>query len=251
MRRSSSGSVWLYNIITLVMLGVSGAVTIAMLMIASDPSTPVNPFPPRIGPLPTVYRIPSSTPTIPRPTLPPTWTATLTGTPAASATLSPTPTITYTPTDTATPLPTPTYTPTPSFTPTITPLASDTPTPSPTPPYPYALRNSSIEYRANFANKAGCDWAGIAGQVLKENGKHKTGLIVHVWNPGLDERVKSGDAPDYGESGWERSVNDHPVDVIFYVQLEDSSLKPLSEVVAVQMIASCDKNLAYLVFQEQ
>jgi hypothetical protein len=249
MRRPSSGSVWLYNIITLVMLGVSGAVTIAALMIASDPSTPINPFPPRVGPLPTVYMIPSSTPTIPRPTLPPTWTATLTGTPAASATLSPTPTITYTPT--ATPLPTPTYTPTPSFTPTITPLVSDTPTPSPTPPYPYALRNSSIEYRANFANKAGCDWAGIAGQVLRENGKHKTGLIVHVWNAGLDERVKSGDAPDYGESGWERSVNNHPVDVVFYVQLEDTSLKPLSEVIAVQMIASCDKNLAYLVFQEQ
>jgi hypothetical protein len=110
------------------------------------------------------------------------------------------------------------------------------------------LQNNKVRYQANFANSAGCSWAGLAGQVFDINGNHQTGLRIHITGGGIDDYVTTGSNTNYGASGWERSVNNAPTSGIFYVQLESSSGTLLSAVVTVQMYDDCEMNLALVNF---
>jgi len=116
-------------------------------------------------------------------------------------------------------------------------------------PFPYTVEGPF--YRPNnIANYAGCNWLGLAGEVFGSNGEPQAGLIIHVWGGGIDELVYSGGAPAYGPSGWERSLDDHPKEGIFFVQLHDGT-RPLSPVVEVRTRDDCFGNLVIINFHQQ
>lgn len=190
--------------------------------------------------------VPSQTPTNTPNALLPTWTPK-----AEEPTPEPLPTNTRRPTlepsitpTLPTKTPTPTATNTPTSTPTETPIGP-TPTSSPTKSaFPFTKSDTSPFYIQNFANNAGCDWMGIAGEVLDLNrnpvvGNHR----IHVWGSGIDERLTAGTAPAYSPSGWEQFLFDSPVIRDYNVQLETTNGTPVSQVYSVQTRASCNQNL--------
>lgn len=236
-----------YNFITAVMVALSVVVCCSALFVAASTLTQGGP----IAAEPTLFNFPTVTPTLAAPTANPTWTATLRPTLTSTPTITPTPTVTQTPRPGEMPSPSPTSeggetpTPTPEATEAVTPTGTPTPL-----PYDYVLRNDEIVYTSNFANAAGCSWAGIAGVIYNRQGEHKTGVIVHVTGSGLDERRTSGTKPEYGLSGWEVYLADHPIAATYTVQLENSEGEALSAPVTVQTRDSCDQNLAFLVFDK-
>lgn len=169
-----------------------------------------------------------------------------TGLPTATNTRRPTAVPSITPT-----FPPPTLTPTPTNTATPT----ETPGPSPTPtntrsPFPFTRDASSPQYLQNFANNAGCNWMGIAGEVLDLNrnpvpsGQYQ----VHVWNCGIDTRAPVGGAPAYSPSGWEQFIFNAPVVRTCNVQLETVNGTAVSEAYSVTTRASCNQNLTLFSF---
>lgn len=191
--------------------------------------------------------VPSLTPTMTPNALLPTWTPQ-----APEPTPEPLPTNTRRPTlePTATPTlpsrtPTPTATNTPTNTPTSTPLGP-TATTSPTrSSFLFTKSDSSPFYLQNFANNAGCDWMGIAGEVLdlSRNPVASGSFQVHVWGSGIDARLTVGTAPAYSPSGWEQFLFDSPVIRDYNVQLETNSGTAVSQAYSVQTRASCNQNL--------
>lgn len=149
------------------------------------------------------------------------------------------------------PPPTPTSTPsdTPTPTPTEGPSATVTATRS---AFPFTKSSVSPIYLQNFANNAGCNWLGIAGEVLDLNRNPvPTGSYrVHVWGSGIDERVTVGTAPNYSPSGWEQFVHNAPALRDYTVQLESTEGTPVSQAFAVQTRASCNENLVYFIFEQ-
>ncbi len=191
---------------------------------------------------------PVATPTAPQ-QLDATWTP-----PAPQSTAPPTATNTRRPT--AIPSITVTFPP-PTNTPTITPspTATDTPGPPPTvtvtrAPYPFTKSDTSPMYLQNFANNAGCEWMGIAGEVLDIVGNPVGAgqYRVHVWGSGIDERVPVGGAPAYGPSGYEQFLFNAPVIRDYNVQLETNSGSAVSQVYSLQSRASCNQNLVIFHF---
>lgn len=166
--------------------------------------------------------------------------------PAPVNTLQPTLTPSVTPTfppatPTRTPTPTPTDTPTPGPSPTATPTFSA---------YPFTKDSNSPDYLQNWANTAGCNWMGVAGEVFDlDNSPVASGqYVVHVWDSGIDKRVKVGDAPTYGPSGYEQFLYDVPRIQEQNIQLETASGTAVSQVYRVQTRASCRENLVWFTF---
>ncbi len=91
----------LFNVLTLIMLGLTVLTLAYYIFILLNPTTPLNPFPPaeRVA----LLIFPTATPLPIGLAAPPTWT------PTTTPTATPTPPSTFTPT--ATPTPTPTYPP--------------------------------------------------------------------------------------------------------------------------------------------
>jgi hypothetical protein len=181
--------------------------------------------------------------------LPPTSTPQTSGSTATTAPLG-----------TLRPTLTPSVTPTfPPPTPTRTPTSTPTPTPSPGPsptvtntrsPFPFTKDLESPRYLQNYANSAGCNWLGIAGEVFDLAGNPvSSGLYqVHIWDGGIDERVPVGGSLAYGPSGYERFLFDSPRVQDHNIQLETASGTAVSQVYRVQTRASCNQNLLYFVF---
>lgn len=223
--------------------------TVAGLFPEQPTSTPVPTLaPPTVA---AVAEIPTFTPTPTEDPLQPTFT------PAATATrgrLTETPTRAPTLTPSATPLlPTRTSTPTPTNTPTATPTEGPSPTATYTrSPFPFNKSPDSPIYLRNYANTAGCDWLGVAGEVQDTNGNPVPPgqYRVHIYGSGIDERRDVGSAPAYGPSGWEQFVFDAPVIRSYNLQLETSNGTAVSQVYQVQTRASCNENLLYFIFQQ-
>lgn len=181
--------------------------------------------------------------------LPPTLTplpAQASATPVPINTLRPTLTPSVTPTfppatPTRTPSPTPTDTPTPG------PSATATATFS---PFPFTKDLRSPQYLQNFANTAGCNWMGVAGEVfdLEGNPVAPGQYVVHIWDGGVDQRAVVGDAPAYGPSGYEQFLFDAPRVQDHNIQLETSNGTAVSQVYRIQTRASCNQNLVYFTF---
>jgi hypothetical protein len=185
--------------------------------------------------------------------LPSAWTAT----PTATLTGSPTPrnTPSITPTPSLTPTFNPTNTPTATNTPTSTPTSTPTPGPSPTPtntrsPYPFTLDQNSPMYTANYANNAGCNWLGVAGQVFDLNGDPVAAGAYLVWvtENGVNEQRYTGSVLAYGPSGWEVYLFDRPRVQTHRIQLFSPSGTPVSEVYEFTTRASCNQNLVLVNF---
>ncbi len=205
---------------------------------------------------------PSLTPTLAQlavvPTLPPSATPEVvraTFTPIPSQTSGP-----LAPTNTRRPTLTPSITPTfPPFTPTRTPspTPTHTPTPGPSPtatntrsPFPFTKSPDSPIPLANYANNAGCNWLGIAGEVFDLNGNPvgSSTYQVHVWDSGVDVRAPVGGATAYGPSGYEVYLFDAPRVQSHNVQLETVNGTAVSQIYRVTTWASCNQNLLYFVF---
>lgn len=172
-------------------------------------------------------------------------------------TATPQPSNTPAPTRTPTPIPTfptRTPTPTPTNTPTLTPTPTPTgPTPTPKPTrsaFPFTKSDISPFYLQNSANSAGCDWLGIAGEVLDLTGNPVPvgRYVVHVWGEGVDTKVIAGSAPAYSDSGWEVFLFNAPVVREYNVQLESENGTAVSQLYRVQTKASCNENLVRLDF---
>lgn len=195
-----------------------------------------------------VAQVPTSTSTSP-PSLGPTWTpqgpgatAMATATNTRRPTAEPSITVTFPPaTNTPTITPSPTATETPGPPPTVTVTRA---------PYPFTKMDTSPMYLQNFANNAGCEWMGIAGEVLDlvgnpvGSGQYR----VHIWGSGIEERVPVGGAPAYGPSGYEQFLFNAPVIRDYNVQLETNNGSAVSQVYSVQSRASCNQNLVIFNF---
>ncbi|HQE94139.1 MAG TPA: hypothetical protein PLH19_15725 [Anaerolineae bacterium] len=221
----------LFNVLSLVMLGLTVITLLCYLMIAINPYLPFNPFPP---PPRQIAVVATNTPT-----------PTLAHSPVATWTLTPTPTIT--------PTPPPSFTPTPTRTPTpITPSPTATSTATPTPrvtrspwPFTYELTYETPVYS--------CNWMGVAGTVVDIDGKALKGYPVHVWGGGIDVVVNSGDNQRYGDSGWEQFFLNYPQELngVFRVQIHDKdnpNHPPVSPEIVLNFQGVCSKSLAYIVF---
>jgi hypothetical protein len=176
----------------------------------------------------------------------------------ASPVASDTPIASWTPEPSRTPRPTSTQrsTATPSVTPGPSPTFPPTWTPAPTegPPlptrsnYPFALKDNEIVYTEYFFG-SGCDWLGIAGLVQDKEGNPITGLPVVLNGGGLQNQVTySGNAPAYGESGWEHFLDNKVKEGIFTVQLYSNQGEPISDPVEVHTREDCRANLVMITF---
>lgn len=228
-----------YNLLSLVILGLTGIMLLCYLAIAVNPYSRLNPFPPQVQERLIVAT--ETPPVTPSRTLPATWT------PTATATATPTPPPSFTPTTTPTPAPTRTLDPT-EEPPTPEP---DTPTPTITPrvtrsphPFSYELRYETPYY--------GCAWTGVAGVVVDIDGNHLSGYPVHVWGGGIDVVVYSGDKQLYGDSGWEQFFNNSPMAAsgVFRVQIhaKDGNHAPISQEIVLDYPGYCSSALARIVF---
>jgi len=149
----------------------------------------------------------------------------------------------------------PTRTPTKTPTATATGTALPTPTGSPTvtrAPFEYTRTLAATRYTGNYANSAGCNWLGIAGEVFDIDGAPvRYGLVrVHVWGSGVDQRVLTGTQRGYGPSGWEVYLGDIPRIQTHSIQLELISGKPVSDIFSVRTRSSCNENLVQFDFEQ-
>lgn len=238
----------LWNLFTVLTLLAVMIVAGVFLMIFINPRSSLNPFPP--ASLPVSFEMPTATPTL-RSLLPPTWTP--------LPTLEPT--LTYTPRPTATLPPTPTsfsiYTLTP-------PAPTEPPQATPTRAskgYQFVVQKGNPLAIANIAHaEQGCNWMGVAGQVLDMSGAAKTQLIV-VLGGTLDGKMVhpsgvlyslSGVAPQYGQAGYEFVLADTPVASkgTLWVQLLNQSEQPVSDKVYFDTQVDCEKNLTLINFKQ-
>jgi len=233
--QSSDNNDRLWNGLTTIALGLTVLVIIYYTIVFISPS--LAPFGKKSEPAVFALR---NTPA-PRPT------RVVTDTPKAAPP-------TWTPAPSRTPGPTPTARParatrTPRPTIFFTPFPSDTPTPKPTiHPWPFRLSDDGITFmRYPFSSE--CNWLGIAGEVLDQEGEHIPGISVVLNGGGLQNIVtQSGQAPDYAPSGWEHFVDSQIKEGIFLIQLWNQG-QPVSEQVEVRTKRDCRANLAYLVFE--
>jgi hypothetical protein len=100
-------------------------------------------------------------------------------------------------------------------------------------------------YLQNFANSGGCDWLGVAGELLNQAGDPIAGnqYQAHIWNEDDYFVTGVGDAPAYGPSGWEQVLFNAPVIRDYEIQLRQSNGVAVSPVYSFQTRSSCNQNL--------
>ena len=234
---SRTAVLW-YLLTALALLGV-GCVAIIFTLIFLNPYSSLNPFPPPT--LPAALQVPSPTPTNPIFELPSTWTPT----PTIAPTITNTPEPTATLPDTPTPIP---LTATPTMTPT-------------TPPggYPFGVRRGFPKAIENIYHpELGCNWMGVAGQVVDMSDGPVTGLIIRLGGglPGIDipenTITLTGVAQSYGRSGYEFKLADYPIASrnSLWVQLLNQAGVPLSDKVYFETFNDCAKNLILVDFKQ-
>lgn len=230
----------LWRRLTLVTLGLTALVFLCYLVAFVSPSL-------LSGFLPTQKPTPTPAVALALPTPKPTVRATDT----PLRTWTPLPTKTPQPTETPRNTPSPSRRPgsTPTFPPTWTPeLPSGTPPPTRS-NYPFALQDNEIIYTQYFFSSE-CNWLGIAGQVVDKEGNPLVGLPVVLNGGGFQNHVTySGNAPAYGESGWEHFLDTKVKEGDFTIQLYSNEPQPISDQIQVHTRADCRVNLIMIVFE--
>ncbi len=254
--RGGGCAVSLFNILAVMFVVATFIVLVVVIFLVAVPDNPIvaalgintapEPEPTRleVAVVPTIT--PSSTAgvVLPSTSTPPPSQNTATVSPLNTLRPTLTPSITPTfppPTPTRTQTPTPTATPSPGPSPTATNTRS---------PFPFTKDVQSPRYLQNYANSAGCNWLGIAGEAfdLQGNPVANGTYQVHIWDGGVDVRVPVGGSPAYGPSGFEQFLFDSPRVQDHNIQLETSSGTAVSQVYRIQTRASCNQNLLYFVF---
>lgn len=221
----------MWDMLSILVLMITACLAGYFLLIFINPNSSLNFLPPAGG----GSQFPTATPTFIQ--LEPTWTA--------SATLFVTPTNT----------PRPTFTPLPTNTPFSLVPPTRTPRPTNTPRAPFTASASNVESTLIHPELA-CNWAGIGGTVVDNNGSHVIGTVV-VLRGSLDgklieQQTVSGINKEYGQSGFEFVLGSAPVATTktLYVQLVDQSNLPLSDPFYVTTSSDCGKNLVLVRFKK-
>lgn len=237
--RKKKGSPGLTILAMLILLGAFIMVGF-FVAIFINPYVFFNPFPPEA--IPTALEFPTATPTLLQ--LPATWTSTPTLEPPPTSTLAAT------------------WTPQPSDTPFLNPLFTPTKTPIPTKsavptgaPYSHTMVYQASTY---YHPDAGCNWLGVAGQVLDQNNSPVLFITVVLggYLPGvtLDTPIvgMSGTVSAYGQSGFEFVLADKTIisSKTLWIQLKDQSDQPLTEQIYFDTKKECDQNLVLFRFKK-
>jgi len=251
----------LWNIATIVVLIGTLALGILFLDIFISPTSSLNPFPP--SPAPTLLQFPTAT--ITPLSLPATWTPSPTVAPSETPTPRPTYTLepSFTPfylttqenTPTQTEISTITSTTTPIQTLITTTLATPTASPSPT----GMAFAATVDYIASttYHPDSGCNWMGVAGQVVDKNNSPILYLSIRLGgkegDQPIDFRGLSGTAPTYGQSGFEFVLGIKPIASTqsLWIQLFDQQdIMPLTDKVYLDSFEDCAKNLIMVRFKK-
>ncbi len=231
-----SGMVW--NIFTILVLFITLVIVILVVTVFINPYISFNPFPPPT--LPVRMMLDTSTPT-PINVLPPTWT--------------------------------------PRIEPSLTPTEIQISTMAPealediqviegeedelviTGDMPIVLHEGSPKYipSTSFHPDLGCNWLGVAGQVIDINGAPVLGLIIEVG--GLLDGKRIGDptllqatglATAYGDAGYEVKLADEPIASVgtLWIQVMDQAGLPLSAKIEFDTYEDCERNLVIIYFKQ-
>lgn len=253
------GNIIVNFLTVMVLLSSCGSVAYAATVF-SDPYIFINPFPPPTPVSIAVLPTSTATPTFSTfPTFPPTATASRTPTNTPQPTDTPAATFTETFTDTPQATATDDLTQIAQLTekvPTNTSEPTNTFTPVPTPSktrsvFPFTVQGGGPTPTQNYANSAGCNWMGIAGQPLNLDGNGIPQMMVHLEGGGIDADAITGSKNAYGPGGYEFFLNNRPVQTTgeYRIQLFDRDGKtPLSDVVVVDTYADCSRNLLLVYF---
>lgn len=155
--------------------------------------------------------------------------------------------------------------PTAPFTATVAPAVPPTavftpeavrPAPSPTAStIMFRLQHGAPAYAPNiFHQEAGCNWLGVGGQVLGEDGAPLQNLVVELGGSLAGEEISmlslTGTAPVYGDGGYEFTLADRPAtsDRTLWLQVHDLENTPLSEKVYFSTYDDCNLNMIVITF---
>lgn len=234
-RKRPTSIVW--NVLTILVLISMVCIVSVFFLIYVDPNSNLNPFPP-----PTLYPsiAPATITVTPRFTLVPSWTPT---------------NVLIQVTDTPGPIHTPIVTTSILENPTaVAPDVAGT-----TDEFAFVLQQGSPSAIAGtqFHPDAGCKWTGVAGQAMSLNGEAVRGLFVQLGGtiPGvasMDNLTMTGLAPQYGQGGFEFTLDDALVasNNTLWIQLLDQQNLPLSNRIYFNTYDDCEKNLIIIYFDQ-
>jgi hypothetical protein len=161
-----------------------------------------------------------------------------------------TPQITETPEITSTPSLTNTPGPSPTATITVSPTITAT-------PWPYSLQLGTPALSPNFAHAdLGCNWTGVAGQVISASGDPVTNLVISIrgtFNGGMVNAVGLSGFPGasaYGPGGFEIQLGTSPVESnnTLTIQVLDLQANPLTAPIPFSTSSNCEQNLVVINF---
>lgn len=141
---------------------------------------------------------------------------------------------------------------------TITPSLTPSVTPSPTLELlPFVLIGEPETMSSALLRPSlGCEWLIIAGQVWDLQDAPVLGLTLHLYGEldgfAIDQYALTGSATDYGESGYEFTLENLVVasqDALF-IQLVDTNGIPFSHPYALETFNDCQKNLILVNFKQ-
>ena len=102
----------------------------------------------------------------------------------------------------------------------------------------------------------GCDWLVIAGQVCDLQDSPVLGLTLHLFGEldgfTIDRFALTGSAPDYGQSGYEFTLENLVVNSkgSLFIQLVNTNGIPFSHPYALETFEDCQKNLILVNFKQ-
>ena len=234
--RSSGGGMSMWDMLSILVLMLTGAIVVYFLIIFIFPTSSLNILPPG-GSIP-----PTSTFT----PVPIGFDATWTASPTLELTPSNTPRPTFTPFSTNTPfsLVPPTKTPRP-------------PTATRTPKAPFSVIVNYVPSTI-FYPELGCSYFGVAGEAVDVNtAPYKFGIIKlggtingQTIDPNAHTTV-TGVATQFGVGGFELVLNMPPTDSkgTLWIQMFDVAGIPQSEQKPINTYADCQKNLVQVRFK--
>jgi hypothetical protein len=180
--------------------------------------------------------------------------------PYANVVINPTPSLTaisiFSSGSTVTP--SQTITQTTVVTQTLTPTPTPTLTPSPTLELMPFILIGEPEYMSSalIRPSLGCEWLVIAGQVWDLQDAPVRGLSLHLLGElagfEIDRFALTGSAPNYGESGYEFTLENILVDSqgSLFIQLVDANGIPFSHPYEIETFKDCQKNLILVNFKQ-
>ncbi|HWQ46660.1 MAG TPA: hypothetical protein VN376_07325 [Longilinea sp.] len=182
--------------------------------------------------------------------------------PTVDCSVCQTPQKTESPVETETPQVTETVTATSTTGPSSTPGPSETPTITSTPtvtstPWPYSLQLGTPALATNFNHTdLGCNWFGVAGQVITAAGDPVTNLVISIrgiLNGATVNAVGLTGFPGasaYGPGGFEIQLGASPVESnnTLTIQVLDLQANPLTAAIPFSTSSSCEQNLVVINF---